>query len=126
MRVFVCPHCGAWVEFEDRRCLACDTHLAYAPDRDPIARSVRGLTCRYRSLIGCNWVADPAPEAAGSCASCRLTVERPVLGDPASVSRLAVAEHAKRRVLRQLGHLGLPVQPRAGDSGLGFALKVPA
>src|SRR4051812_28622806 len=126
MRVFGCPHCGAWVEFEDRRCLTCDTHLAYAPDRDQLVRSVRGLTCRYRSLIGCNWAADPAPEAEGRCASCRLTVERPDLRDPASVSRLAVAEHAKRRARPQLGPLGLPVEPRPGDSGLGFALRVRA
>ncbi len=125
MRVFACPHCGAWVEFEDRRCLACDTHLAYALDRDEIVRSVRGLTCRYRSLISCNWVADPAPEAEGGCFSCRLTVERPDLEDPAAVSRLAIAEHAKRRVLRQLHHLRLPITPRHDDAGLGFALKVP-
>src|SRR4051812_49869434 len=121
MRVFGCPHCGAWVEFEDRRCLTCDTHLAYAPDRDQLVRSVRGLTCRYRSLIGCNWVADPAPEAEGGCAACRLTVERPDLTDAVAVSSLAIAEHAKRRGLRRPGHPPPPATPPPPGAGVGVA-----
>ncbi|WP_210481721.1 putative zinc-binding metallopeptidase [Naasia sp. SYSU D00948] len=126
MRVFACPNCGSWVEFEDRICLACDTHLSYAPDRDLIVRSVPGLKCRYRPLLSCNWVADPDPEADGSCAACRLTVERPDLEDEVAVTQLSIAEQGKRRLLRQLLHLGLPVEPRRDDRGLGFALKSPA
>ncbi len=126
MRVFACPNCGSWVEFEDRVCLACDTHLSYAPDRDLIVRAVPGLKCRWRPLISCNWVADPDPAADGACATCRLTVERPNLEDDVAVTQFGIAEQAKRRLLRQLIHLGLPVEPQTDSRGLGFALKTPA
>jgi hypothetical protein len=124
VRVFACPQCGAWVEFEDRVCLACSTALAYRPERDELVRADADVLCRFREEIGCNWAADPA--GAGPCLSCRLTVERPDEGDPVAVSRLAVAEQGKRRLVRQLRHLGLPIEVRSGDSGLGFALKSPA
>ncbi|BDZ47429.1 zinc-binding metallopeptidase family protein [Naasia aerilata] len=124
MRVFACPKCGAWVEFEDRMCLACSTSLAYSPDRDDIVLADAEVLCGFREQIGCNWVADP--EGDGECASDRLTVERPGEGDPVAIVQLAVAEQAKRRLVRQLRHLGLPIEVRAGDHGLGFALKSPA
>jgi hypothetical protein len=123
MRVFACPVCGAWVEFEDRVCLACGSELSYRPEQDQLAPAGASANCRYREPIGCNWVADPG--ADGECASCRLTVERPDLEDPVATSQLAVAEHAKRRLVRQLRHLHLGIEPRTGDTGLGFALKTP-
>jgi hypothetical protein len=126
MRVFACPNCGSWIEFEDRICLTCDTHLSYAPDRDLVVRAVPGLKCRNRRLIACNWVADPDPAAQGACAACRLTVERPDSEDDVAVIRLSIAERGKRRLLRQLHHLRLPVEQRHSEHGLGFALKSPS
>lgn len=59
MRVFGCPHCGAWVEFEDTVCLACDTEIAYALDQDDIVAAQGRALCRFRGTLRCSWVADP-------------------------------------------------------------------
>ncbi|MCU1437058.1 MAG: hypothetical protein JWP66_145 [Naasia sp.] len=125
MRVFACPNCGAWVEFEDRVCLACDTELAYAPAIDDLLLAEGLDLCVFRDDIGCNWIADADPRSAQQCSSCRLTTRRPPVDDLAAWSQLTLTEYPKRRLVRQLNHLGLPVIRREGDSGLAFELRSP-
>jgi hypothetical protein len=125
VRVFACPKCRAWIEFEDRVCLACGTELAYDPDFDELVRAEEHPLCRLRDDIGCSWVASPDPSAEGACDSCRLTSDRPADDDVAAHSQLVLAEYAKRRLVRQLRHLGLPVIPRHDDDGLAFRLLAP-
>ena len=78
-------------------------------------------TCSNREWQ-CNWlVRDDAP--AGRCFSCRLTRRRPAANDTVALEKLASTEEAKRRLLLQLGSLGLPIvgwDIKAG--GLGFDL----
>lgn len=71
---------------------------------------------------GCNWlVRDDAP--AGRCISCRLTRTRPEQDDTIALEKLAKVEEAKRRLLLQIGDLGLPIVPWYTTSGgLGFDL----
>lgn len=120
MRVFGCPHCQARVEFEDAVCLRCRTDLAYALGDDELVPADGRELCRYRGTIGCTWLAEEG--TGGACASCALTTVRPVSYDAATLSQLVVAEFAKRRLLRQLGHLRLPVRRRSGGVGLAFEL----
>ena len=54
----------------------------------------------------CNWLA-PAPGAL--CACCVLTRTRPADDDPDGLGGFATAEAAKRRLLFELGELGLPI-----------------
>lgn len=107
MRTFGCPHCGAWIEFEDRVCLNCRTRLAYDPGTDRVVRAEEHLLCEWRDVIRCPWVA----AEAGECVSCALTRERPDLENAVALAELVVAEYAKRRLIRQLVHLGIPVAP---------------
>ncbi|WKK72267.1 putative zinc-binding metallopeptidase [Rathayibacter oskolensis] len=120
MRVFGCPHCEARVEFEDAVCLRCRTALAYDLDRDELAEAEGRQLCRYRDTIGCTWLAEEG--TGGACASCALTGVRPAVYDAATLSQLTVAEFAKRRLVRQLRHLDLPVRRRSAGSGLSFEL----
>jgi hypothetical protein len=57
------------------------------------------------------------------CANCELTRTRPSDDHPEALEQLRVAEAAKRRLLFELGELGLPVQSwRDRDGGLAFEL----
>lgn len=120
MRVFGCPHCGAWVEFEDTVCLACRTEIAYDLDDDEMVEAEGRLLCRYRGTIRCSWLADP--QGSRSCASCVLTTVRPSSYDAKTLAELVVAEYAKRRLIRQLRHLILPIVRRRNGTGLAFEL----
>lgn len=70
----------------------------------------------------CNWlVREDAP--AGRCISCRLTRTRPASDDTIALEKLAKTEQAKRRLLLQIGDLGLPIVPwYVRPGGLGFDL----
>jgi hypothetical protein len=136
VRVFACPECHAWVEFEDLVCLSCGTALAYDPDGDTLVRRSDVVLCAHWAEIGCNWASSARPpvapdagaggDAPEPCLSCRLTVERPADGDVTGHSQLVLAEFAKRRLVRQLRHLHLPIAERVGEEGLGFRLLSPA
>ncbi len=78
-------------------------------------------TCSEREW-GCNWlVREDAP--AGRCFSCRLTRTRPSADDTIALEKLAKTEEAKRRLIMQLGELGLPIVPwDVRPGGLGFDL----
>lgn len=136
MRVFTCHHCGQVVFFENDRCLRCQSPLGYvhgwgdlvaltevAPGRlvDLSHEPRAWQRCATRPLTGCNWL---VPMGAGQCASCALTRTRPADSDTEGLAELVRAESAKRRLLFQLGQLGITVLPRDESIGLGLAFDL--
>lgn len=134
MRTFTCPTCGTRADFTALSCRSCGAALAYVPERDDLAALVplaAGLfgdaafgdadasagagpqwwRC-LNTAWGCNWVLD-ASSGAVWCRSCRLTRGRPDEQRPDAIDAWAVTEVAKRRLVRQIFALGLPLEPRA-------------
>lgn len=125
-----CPSCRRFVTLDTLACPDCGTEMGL----QVISRAFIALrgdrasddgttwyTCSEREW-GCNWlVRDDAP--AGRCISCRLTRTRPASDDTIALEKLAKVEEAKRRLMLQIGDLGLPLRPwYATDGGLGFDL----
>ena len=105
MRAFTCPACGARVFFENSRCLACGTALAFDWDaRSLVALAAPLRRCATADVAACNWA---VRREGDRCTSCALTRTRPADADPAGLAQLAEAEAAKRRLLFELGELGL-------------------
>src|SRR6185503_10749528 len=73
-----------------------------------------GARCANAEIAACNWLAGAPGEL---CPSCVLTRTRPSDDDASGLGGFAVAEAAKRRLLFELGELGL-----AWDSRLRFDL----
>ena len=136
MRVFICSTCDTSSASSRSSCPNCDSLVGYVPDRrdvvvlvadGPARFTVEGdATVQWRCLNaswGCNWML-PADEGDVWCLSCRLTRGRPDEADPAAVVAWSAAEAAKRRLVFQLGELGLPIEPRssAAPQGLAFDL----
>lgn len=136
VRSFTCPTCGQLVFYENSQCLRCGCTLGYLPDD----RELVGLTdggdgvfaasagppgrryrrCGHLDRAACNWMVDrgdPDP----LCASCRLTRVRANDADEDGLAAWLDAEVAKRRLLFQLGELGLPVVSRQDDPARGLA-----
>ena len=133
MRIFTCPTCGTRADFTAMACPTCGALLAYVPERDDLAALVpldgggfgetrpsggaygRADPVWWRCLNtawGCNWVLD-ASSGAVWCRSCRLTRGRPDDQRPDAVDAWAVTEVAKRRLVRQVFVLGLPLEAGA-------------
>jgi hypothetical protein len=125
-----CPHCRHFLYLDRLTCPNCGADLGY----HMLSRQFHGLrnnqtviegrtwyTCSNREW-DCNWlVRDDAP--AGRCFSCRLTRTRPAANDTVALEKLASVEEAKRRLLLQLGSLGLPIVGwDIAPGGLGFDL----
>ena len=136
MRVFICSTCRHELPFESMACPNCDSVVGYVPERRDVVVLVDEGPARYtvegdgrahwrclNASWGCNWML-PADGDDVWCLSCRLTRGRPDESDPAAVVAWSAAEAAKRRLVFQLGELGLPIQPRspATPQGLAFDL----
>jgi hypothetical protein len=94
------------VFFENSVCLNCGTELGFEwPERE-IVELRDAPRCANARLAECNWIA-PAPDQL--CACCALTRTRPPDDDPEGLEGFATAEAAKRRLLFELGELGLPI-----------------
>lgn len=125
-----CPHCRHFVYLDALTCPECAAELGYQlltqqfyglRDGRVVIDGETWYTCSNRGWQ-CNWlVREDAP--TGRCFSCRLTRTQPDADDTVALEKLAKTEEAKRRLVLQLGQLGLPivgwdVQP----GGLGFDL----
>jgi hypothetical protein len=128
-----CPSCRRFVYLDTLVCPECGTEMGmqvidrvFVALRDGRTTGEDGtwFACSEREW-GCNWlVRDDAP--AGRCISCRLTRTRPEQDDTIALEKLAKVEEAKRRLLLQIGDLGLPIVPWYTTSGgLGFDLLEP-
>ena len=125
-----CPHCRHFVYLDALTCPQCGGELGFnlldrrfhgIRDGYTVIEGVAWYTCSNRGW-GCNWlVRDDAP--AGQCFSCRLTRRRPAADDTIALEKWGKVEEAKRRLLLQLGSLGLPIVPwDTKPGGLGFDL----
>jgi hypothetical protein len=123
VRAFACGHCGLLATFESFRCVRCGSALAFAwPERElETFTGVAPARCANAERAACNW----EPDAGGElCFSCTLTRTRPADADTGGLSALARAEAAKRRLLFELGELGLPIPTRAGGDPDGLAFDL--
>ncbi len=125
-----CPNCRHFVYLDALRCPSCAGELGYhVLDRQfhavrhaqAVIDGVVWYTCSNRGW-DCNWlVREDGP--SGRCFSCRLTRRRPEPDDTVALERFATTEEAKRRLVLQLGDLGLPIVGwDVQDGGLGFDL----
>lgn len=110
--------CGARVFFDSSRCMACGRGLAFDPAADAMvafAPDAPPLLCTNRDThIACNWTSD-----GGQCLSCRTSRVIPGQHIPGNRERWRRLERAKRRLIRDLLALGLPVDA----SRLAFEFK---
>lgn len=143
MKLFLCPSCENPVFFENDRCLHCGSQLAYFPERGqfsaivqagegpagvPLFRDFRDedeagthRMCSNRVDHGaCNWMV-PAEDPLSLCHSCRLNRTIPNLADPIAREAWLRIEIAKRRFVRTLLDIGLPVRARAHGLADGLA-----
>ncbi len=124
MRQFHCT-CGNLLYFDSISCLRCGLAVGY----DPVADLMRPLApgwrlCDNGSRHGvCNWL---LPESSGDlyCASCRLNRIIPDLRQPNNLAHWAVVEAAKRRLIRTLLCLGMPLPNLAENATEGLAFEI--
>jgi len=122
VRPFACPVCRSLVFFDNDRCLNCGSGLAYDRASCDLVAVADGdpRRCANHVLAGCNWLAADG----GLCGSCRLTRTRPADDDATALAAFARTEAAKRRLVYQLDHLGLPSTPRTEDPARGLAFDL--
>ena len=122
MKLFACPVCESRLYFENSLCLACDSPVAYAPERRHFVVPGAGYpNCSNAGECDCNWVADE--RLGGFCRACALNRTIPDLSLDGNRGRWARLERAKRRVVYALLGFGLPVWPKANpadEEGLAF------
>jgi len=109
------------VTFESSRCESCRRELGFDWDaRQVVAMTAEHRRCATDATAGCTGL---VRAEAAYCASCALTRTRPADGDHDGLVGFAQAEAAKRRLLFELGELGLPVVSwREREDGLAFDL----
>ena len=122
MKLFACPACASRLYFENSRCLACSSSVAYAPERAGfVLVGAESRNCLNADECACNWVGDQ--RFGGYCRACALNRTIPDLSVPENRDRWARVERAKRRVVFALLEFGLPVWPKqrpADEEGLAF------
>ena len=120
MRAFTCGVCGQLVFFDNSVCLRCGSSLGFDWDARELRAGADVPWCANRAVIGCNGL---APAFGAFCAACALTRVRPAADDAEALVAWADAERAKRRLVYELGELGLPIPPwSAREGGLAFDL----
>jgi hypothetical protein len=125
MYSYRCPRCDQLVFFENSECLNCGLELRFSADRLAVVGVRDGddvQRCANQDIAGCNWLLD-APAEDGLCVSCRLTRTRPDDSDTGGLAAFAETEAAKRRVVFEILHLGLPLRSWEDQpGGLGYDL----
>ena len=123
MRSFACPTCGQLVFFENTACLRCGSELGFDWQRRELSRrstAPRALR-EPSSSPACNWLVARDGRAVRELPAHPHAPGRRRRRGRSSSFR--VAEAAKRRLLFELGELGLPVQSwREREGGLAFEL----
>jgi hypothetical protein len=138
VKIFHCAHCDQLIFFENTTCVNCGHALAFVPDRGEMdtlepadgnqwrSLSEPGKTYRlcqnYVQENVCNWtvdVDDPNPY----CLSCRLTRIIPDLSVPSDREAWAKLETAKRRLIRGLLEMKLPLANKLEDPDHGLAFE---
>jgi hypothetical protein len=105
--------CGQLVFFENSACLRCGNALGFDWAMRELWTRPEAARCANFTAIGCNGLA----ESDGAlCSACALTRTRPNDDDAVGLAQWAPAEGAKRRLLFELGELGLTT------AGLSFDL----
>ncbi|MEH3108085.1 MAG: putative zinc-binding metallopeptidase [Sphingomonas fennica] len=138
MSGYACPNCRQLVQFEASACDSCGAALAYDPAIDGLRRWDRtagdwldgagagtGLTaCGNMRYMACNWLV--APGGGALCRSCCHNRIIPDLAVPGVLERWRKTEAAKRRMIRGLIRIGLPLEPGGGQPLLFDMLYDPA
>lgn len=124
MKQFHCT-CGNLLFFDSDACLRCGQNVGY----DAVADLMRPVYPGFR-LCGngaahgvCNWLL-PASSNDEFCASCRLNRTIPDLCHPPNLGYWSITEAAKRRHLRSLLCLRIPLPTLAEDSQNGLAYDI--
>ena len=129
MRKFNCPTCDGRLYFENFVCERCGTAVAFNPLTETLERladDASSLACGNRALGVCNWRKDWRDDAF--CRACQLNRTIPRLDAGGNLELWKRLEIAKRRVLYDLGRLGLSPSARGagGDPGMTFDFLSPA
>ena len=124
MRAFACGVCRSLVFFDNDRCVTCGSWLAYDRVAGRPRGRARGRATPLRQPQDRELqLARRRPGADGLCGCCALTRTRPADADLPRWRRSPRTEAAKRRLVYQLDHLGLPTTPRRRpENGLAFDL----
>ncbi len=127
MRAFTCKQCHELAPFECFTCPRCGVALGF----DPVSGTLELLSggaararCVQSDAAFCNWLL-PASETGTKCRSCQLTrTPLPPKAHTEHRAAFAKAEMAKRRLMFQIGELGLPVVSREEDPDHGLAFDL--
>ncbi|MFT3860776.1 putative zinc-binding metallopeptidase [Micropruina sp.] len=123
MPILQCLQCSSALWLESLECPTCSTPVMFDPNgfRPLPLTATTHRPCDQREWK-CNW-AVPSGSSAMSCYSCRLTRRSPHPDDLVARAKLASTGQSKRRLLRDLATLGLPVVPHwVREGGLAFDL----
>lgn len=130
MKGYSCA-CGNTIYFDSTQCLRCGQAVGfYWADGavHPLTGDVtewegkKVTRCTNWTNGICNWYADG--EAPGLCRSCKLTRVIPDLSVGENTIKLANVEAAKRRLIANLGSLGLEIWSKDEDPVTGLAFEV--
>jgi hypothetical protein len=122
MRKFTCPSCAGQLYFENFVCERCGSPVEFNPLTQDFERLVvegPSLACDNRDPGVCNWRKDWSSDSF--CRACKLNHTIPRLGADGNLELWKRLEVAKRRVLYDLGRLGLSAPQRGSDGEFGLA-----
>ena len=117
MPTLQCPHSAGALWLQSLDCADCGSAVMLDPDgfRPLPLDATSHRPCDQREWQ-CNW-AVRAESTATSCYSCRLTRRSRAPDDLVARAKLAATGQSKRRLLRDLATLGLPVVAVLGACG---------
>lgn len=132
MNVFDCPVCRNTIYFENISCERCGSQLGFVPSTlkfgevegaqkvlgsDPGGKSLP--YCRNQAINLCNWIVED--EGNTFCRACKLNRKIPGVEDADTLEKWKRLEMAKHRLVYQLLKMGLPLDPKNGNSDNGVA-----
>ncbi|MEM8844031.1 MAG: putative zinc-binding metallopeptidase [Pseudomonadota bacterium] len=133
MKIFKCE-CGSQLYFDNTKCLSCNKKLAYNFSTDSIdtltvsddhryynSNNEEVKLCYNYNIHGVCNASLANDDGSGLCISCQLNRTIPNLENKKNVEKWAKLEKAKRRLIRTLLQLNLPVESfTKNNNGLGF------